>query len=60
MYIGQSVHFPLERAVSEGGVALSQEPCVEYVALTRATHELFFLQDVNLEASSMEAIYFEL
>jgi hypothetical protein len=46
-YIGQSQYFPLERAINEGGISLSQEPRVEYVALTRSTRSLCYLRIVD-------------
>ena len=46
-YIGQPQHFPLERAINAGGISLSQEPRVEYVALSRATRSLCFLRIVE-------------
>ena len=53
---------PHERNVAEGGLALSQEPRVEYVSLTRSTYELLFLKEVNNESEDdqMETVYFEL
>ena len=38
---------PLDRALTEGGIALAQEPFVEYVMLTRATEALLYLKDVE-------------
>ena len=57
VYIGQPQFFPLERAVNEGGVSLSQEPRVEYVALTRATHSLIYLRPVEgADENAMEVL----
>ena len=47
VYIIQPSMMPLDRAVTEGGIALAQEPFVEYVMLTRATETLLYLKDVD-------------
>ena len=54
--------FPLERNVTEGGIGLVQEPKVEYVALTRATHRIVFMveADNSHQDTSYETLYFEL
>jgi hypothetical protein len=61
-YIGQPQFFPLEVAVNEGGISLSQEPRVEFVSITRSNRSMCFLCPVDLsdESMSMEVIYFEL
>ena len=62
MIIGQPQFFPLERNVTDGGIGLAQEPNVEYVSLTRATHRLVFLveSDNSNEETNMETLFMEL
>ena len=62
MIIGQPQFFPLERNVIDGGIGLSQEPNVEYVSLTRATHRLVFLveSDNSAEETNMETLFMEI
>ena len=61
VYILQPSFFPLERALNDGPVALSQEPRVFYVASTRATHNLYLMADANGgEDDDLETILFEL
>jgi superfamily I DNA/RNA helicase len=53
--------FPLERALNDGPVALSQEPRVFYVATSRATHNLYLLADAEGgEDADLETVLYEL
>ena len=57
---GRSAWDP-RRALTDGPVALSQEPRVHYVALTRATHNLYLLADADgTEDQDLETVLFEL
>jgi superfamily I DNA/RNA helicase len=61
VYILQPQMFPLERALNDGPVALSQEPRVAYVANTRATHNLYVLAEASgQEDDDLETVLFEL
>jgi hypothetical protein len=60
-YILQPNNFPLERALSDGPVALSQEPRVHYVALTRATHHMYLLKHSSgNDDNDLETVLFAL
>lgn len=57
--IVQPSNFPLGRAIEEGGISLAQEPCVAFVAHTRATRGLYFLKQCKVgEDSTMLTTYF--
>ena len=58
MYVLQPSFFPLEKSIESGGIGLAQEPKVEYVVLTRATHHIICLVDYSSE--DMEDVLFDL
>jgi hypothetical protein len=51
--------FPLEQAANDGKIALEQEANIEYVALTRSTDELLFLQTVE-RGESIASVLFDM
>lgn len=61
VYIVQPGLFPLIKAVEEGEMAAQQEANLLYVAMTRATLNLFLLKNAEVgETDTMEATLFEL
>ena len=61
VYIVKPTLFPLVKAVEEGEQSGRQEIHLLYVAMTRATHNLFFLKNADLnEEDTLEATLFEL